>query len=596
MKLSSNKLALLSVIPGLVPWVSARVVQFQIDLTYEDHEVAGFVRKTILSNGQFPGPHLQLKQGDDVEFLVNNSMPMATTVHFHGIEQKGTPWSDGVPGLTQELIQPGEQYLYTWTATEYGTYIYHSHSRALLDDGLYGSIYIEPAESVERPFGLITDNADELQAMLDAEQNTRPILLSDWKHFDSTEILQLEQDSGVESLCTSAVLVNGKGSVFCPGQEHINAITTAVQKQILGNATLTDMGCLPPEALYGDTYDIDVSKLPAGYYEGCMASQGPTEVFSVGTGYQSFDLISMGGVTALVFSIDQHPMYVYAVDGRYVEPMLVDAITVPIGARYSVLVKLDQPAADYTVRIANSYSTQAINGTAVISYAKQDSSASNSLDPTPQPYITEGGGNATASTVFLNETNVVPFPVVAPAASADHTYIINVEPYNASYTWEMHNASYAASNEKLYPVLYNRSSIPAQYTVSTLNNTWVDLIINITTAGQPAHPIHKHSNKYHVIGSGQEPFTYSSVAEAMQYIPQNFNLETPPMRDTFFSPASATGPTWLALRYQVVNPGPFLMHCHLQMHQTGGMALALLDGIDAWPNTTEHRMPVKMRS
>lgn len=84
MKFSSSKLALLSVIPGLSQWASARVVQFQIDLTYEDHEVAGFVRKTILSNGQFPGPHLQLKQGDDVEFLVNNSMPMATTVHFHG--------------------------------------------------------------------------------------------------------------------------------------------------------------------------------------------------------------------------------------------------------------------------------------------------------------------------------------------------------------------------------------------------------------------------------------------------------------------------------------------------------------------------------
>lgn len=161
---------------------------------------------------------------------------------FPGIEQRGTPWSDGVPGLTQELIQPGEQYLYTWTANDYGTYIYHSHSRALLDDGLYGSIYIEPAESVERPFDLITNDPEELQAMLDAEQSTQPILLSDWKHFDSTDILRLEKESGVESICTSAVLVNGKGSVFCPPQEHINAITTAAQKEILGNTTLTDMG------------------------------------------------------------------------------------------------------------------------------------------------------------------------------------------------------------------------------------------------------------------------------------------------------------------------------------------------------------------
>ncbi|RAL16742.1 multicopper oxidase [Aspergillus homomorphus CBS 101889] len=585
MKLSPSKLALLSV--GLAHWASARVVQFQIDLTYEDHEVAGFVRKTILSNGQFPGPHLQLKQGDEVEFLVNNSMPMATTVHFHGVGQLGTPWSDGVPGLTQELIQPGEQYLYTWTANDYGTYIYHSHSRALLDDGLYGSIYIEPAESVERPFDLIAENPDELQAMLDAEQNTQPILLSDWKHFDSTEVLQLEKDSGVENVCTSAVLVNGKGSVFCPPQEHINAITTPAQKALVGNGTLTDMGSI------AESFPIDPSKLPDGYYKGCMASEGPTEVLSVTAGYQSYDLISMGGVTALVFSIDEHPMYVYAVDGRYVEPMLVDAINIPIGSRYSILVKLDRPAADYTVRVANSYTTQAINGTAVLSYEKQGSSGSGGSSSPSQPYITEVGSNATASTVFLNETNVVPFPAVAPAVNVDRTYFIDIEPYNSSYTWKMHNASYASSNEQLFPVLYNRSSIPAQYTVSTLNDTWVDLIINITTAGQPNHPIHKHSNKYFVIGSGQEAFTYSSVAEAMQYIPQNFNLDAPQMRDTFFSPASATGPTWLALRYHVVNPGPFLMHCHLQMHQNGGMAIALLDGVNAWPNTTEHRMPVK---
>lgn len=60
-------------------------VRFEINLTWEDWVVAGKTRKTILTNGQFPAPALRLKQGDNVEFLVNNSMPFSTTVHFHGI-------------------------------------------------------------------------------------------------------------------------------------------------------------------------------------------------------------------------------------------------------------------------------------------------------------------------------------------------------------------------------------------------------------------------------------------------------------------------------------------------------------------------------
>ena len=82
MSISQSRLALLALC--FVQWVSGRVVQFQLDLTYEDVSVAGDVHKAIVSNGQVPGPTLWLKQGDDVEFLVNNSMSISTTVHFHG--------------------------------------------------------------------------------------------------------------------------------------------------------------------------------------------------------------------------------------------------------------------------------------------------------------------------------------------------------------------------------------------------------------------------------------------------------------------------------------------------------------------------------
>ena len=76
-------------------------------------------------------------------------------------------------------------------------------------------------------------------------------------------------------------------------------------------------------------------------------------------------------------------------------------------------------------------------------------------------------------------------------------------------------------------------------------------------------------------------FTWDTVAEAQKEIPEQFNLETAGFRDTFVT--SPAGESWLAIRYQVVNPGAFMLHCHIETHLEGGMAIAMLDGVDAWP-------------
>lgn len=93
MKSFNGKLALLALF-CLIQWVSGSYgfdileskepVRFNITLTWEEREVAGFNRKAILSNGQFPAPQLRLQQGNHVEFVVDNQMPFSTTVHFHG--------------------------------------------------------------------------------------------------------------------------------------------------------------------------------------------------------------------------------------------------------------------------------------------------------------------------------------------------------------------------------------------------------------------------------------------------------------------------------------------------------------------------------
>ncbi|GFG10454.1 laccase-1 [Aspergillus lentulus] len=564
-----------------VSWGSASVVRFKVTLTWEDWAPAGIARKMILTNGQFPAPPLYLRQGDDVEFLVDNQLPFATAVHFHGIDQTGTPWSDGVPGLSQGPIPSGSSFLYKWNAGQYGSYMYHAHSRGQIDDGLYGAIYIRPDDEVEKPFRLISNRTREVKAMSRAEARTTPIVLSDWRQLTSEELWHAEEATGLDAYCVNALLVNGRGSVQCLDRNTLDRYSAA-KWAFLGNSSLTDIGCAPPTIpLLEGNSPHNFSATPPTVFSGCTPSQGSTELLLVDPHalYASFDLISATSVSMLTFSIDEHPMYIYAIDGRYIVPARVDAITIANGNRYSVMVKLDKPAGDYTVRLANAGINQLITTNASMSY---DTLFKAQSRPS-QPSIDITGANTTADVVIFDESMVTPFPVEVPAQEVAQTFFLDVARFNVSYRWILGNSGFPLSVEESPPLLFNRSAAKPALSISTRNGTWVDLIFRVTGPLQPPHPIHKHSNKFFVIGQGNGAFNYASVAEAMKYIPESFNLKAPQIRDTFATPPSVSGPTWLAIRYQVVNPGAFLIHCHIQVHLSGGMALAMLDGVDKWP-------------
>jgi FtsP/CotA-like multicopper oxidase with cupredoxin domain len=57
---------------------------FDLTLTWEKHAPDGFARDMILVNGQYPGPLLDIKQGQHVTVNIHNKMPFNTSVHFHG--------------------------------------------------------------------------------------------------------------------------------------------------------------------------------------------------------------------------------------------------------------------------------------------------------------------------------------------------------------------------------------------------------------------------------------------------------------------------------------------------------------------------------
>ena len=92
-----------------------------------EHEFApGTTVKAWGYNGSTPGPVIEAIEGDRVRILVTNRLPEHTTIHWHGIFLPNG--MDGVGGLNQPQIGPGETFAYEFTLRQHGTFMYHPHA------------------------------------------------------------------------------------------------------------------------------------------------------------------------------------------------------------------------------------------------------------------------------------------------------------------------------------------------------------------------------------------------------------------------------------------------------------------------------------
>ena len=100
-------------------------------------------------NGQVHGPTIECVEGDRLRIYVTNRLPEPTTVHWHGILLPNG--MDGVGGLTQKTIQPGETFRYEFTVWQHGAFMYHSHHDEMTQMalGMSGMFIIHPREETE---------------------------------------------------------------------------------------------------------------------------------------------------------------------------------------------------------------------------------------------------------------------------------------------------------------------------------------------------------------------------------------------------------------------------------------------------------------
>jgi len=148
----------------------AKVVQYDLDISYKTRQVAGKEIKALAIDDSIPGPALNFREGDVARIIFKNSIDVATSIHWHGIL---FPSGQGMaPSTAAPLIQPGETKKFEFTIKQSGTHWFHIHEELQKRRGVFGSIVITPKEGE-----LVSADKSEV------------IVLMDWTKDDPDEVL-----------------------------------------------------------------------------------------------------------------------------------------------------------------------------------------------------------------------------------------------------------------------------------------------------------------------------------------------------------------------------------------------------------------------
>jgi hypothetical protein len=127
-----------------------KVFDFTVDKISHRIDAQKPVVAALGFNGTWPGPRLDVIEGDTVRAIFRNNLDESTGIHFHG--QRLPNKMDGVPHITQDPIKPGDSFTYEFEARTTGSHMYHSHHNATdqVGRGLLGAFIVQPKDPALR--------------------------------------------------------------------------------------------------------------------------------------------------------------------------------------------------------------------------------------------------------------------------------------------------------------------------------------------------------------------------------------------------------------------------------------------------------------
>lgn len=143
-----------------LPWKMVDGVKvYKLSIDVIEHEIApGMIIQAWGYNGETPGPTIEAVEGDKVKFIVTNNLPENTAIHWHGIFLPAG--MDGVNGLNQPPIKPGDVFVYEFQINQHGSFMYHSHGDEMVQMGMgsMGMLVVHPKnpkKKIDRDFAIM---------------------------------------------------------------------------------------------------------------------------------------------------------------------------------------------------------------------------------------------------------------------------------------------------------------------------------------------------------------------------------------------------------------------------------------------------------
>ncbi|KAH8791165.1 Cupredoxin [Hyaloscypha finlandica] len=410
----------------------------------------GYSKNALLINGQFPGPLLEANWGDTIQVTLHNQITgpqEGVALHWHGMLQKGTPWMDGVPAISQCPIPYGQSFTYSFTADLYGTSWYHSHYSAQYSGGLLGPMIIHGPSTL--PYDI----------------DVGPVLLTDYYHRDYFTVM----------------------------------------KDVMGTVP-AKVPAFSDNNLINGRNNFDCSKVAAGDNTPCESNAGISSFKFTPGKTHLLRLINAGSEGMQKFSLDDHNMTVIANDFVPIIPYTTQVVSLGIAQRTDVLIYAPANASgSYTMRSSIavypcSFAHQP-DATAIVYYGTSPETCTS----TPWPAWVDSIANSCQNDPV--DQTVPWFPITPdPAPPVTQLVTIGLTTNSTGHTiWTMNNVAFRGDYNAPILLLSNsgNNSYPFDPEWNVYNfgsSSSVRFVINNPT-GFP-HPIHLHGHNFFVLAAG----------------------------------------------------------------------------------------------
>ncbi|CAA3015325.1 laccase-4-like [Olea europaea subsp. europaea] len=496
----------------------------------------------ITVNGKFPGPTLYAREGDRVIVRVVNHVKDNVTIHWHGVRQLRTGWSDGPAYITQCPIQTGQSYIYNFTLTrQRGTLLWHAHinwQRATV----HGAIVILPKRGVPYPF----PKPDKQEI----------IIFGEWWKSDVEAVIKQAMKAGQPPNVSDAHTINGlPGPVAnCTSKGYtlhvetgkiylLRIVNAAVNEELFFRIAGHNLTIVEVDAMYTKPFQ--------------------TDTIFIGPGQTTTALLAADqSIGKYLMAISPFMDTIVATDNQTATGILRYKGIAPFSTT-SLTSMPPRNATPVTSSFMDSLRSLNSKTYPVIVPLKIDHSLLFTIGVGVNPCPTCVNGSR-----VVGDINNVSFVMPTTALLQAHYYNITgvftddfpgnpLIPFN--YTGSTPQNMQTNNGTKVYRLAYNST---------------VQVVLQGNAFVAPeSHPTHLHGFDFFVVGNGVGNYDPEND-------PKNFNLVDPIGRNTISVPTGG----WTAIRFRADNPGIWFLHCHLEVHTTWGLKMAFLVENGKGPN------------